>query len=429
MNSLADWLAHLEGLHPKGQGGIELGLERVNRVKDELRQVQHCPLIIVGGTNGKGSTCAYVESIYNHAGYRVGCYTSPHLLAYNERVRVDGRSIDDAALCVAFSKVEAARQSAGNVALTYFEFGTLAAWEVFATSRVDVIILEVGLGGRLDAVNAYDADCAVVTGIALDHTDWLGLTRESIGYEKAGIYRGGRPAICADPEPPQSLIDHATAIGARLQCVGRDFDAAFDIDQEEWTFRRGDGSILSGLPKPGLTGACQLRNAAAALAAIESITTRLPVPGSAIRDSLVDVVLPGRFQIFQRQPTIVADVAHNPQAVAGLAENLDAMGHFESTIAVVGMLADKDIAGALAVLRGKVDVWLLAGLDVPRGAAAETLATIHADGKLGGRAECFASPAAAMARAAKLAGENDRIVIFGSFYTVAAFLREKNLNA
>lgn len=429
LNSLTEWLAHLESLHPKGQGGIVLGLERVNRVKAELRQRQRCPLIIVGGTNGKGSTCAYLESIFTHSGYRVGCYTSPHLLVYNERVRVDHQSVDDAALCRAFAKVEAARQAAGNVALTYFEFGTLAAWEVFAASRVDVIILEVGLGGRLDAVNVYDADCAVVTGIALDHTDWLGPTRESIGHEKAGIYRPDKPAICADPEPPQSLIEHATAIGARLQLVGRDFVAVTEAGKTNWTFRNSDGSVIAGLPKPGLHGAYQLNNAAAVLAVLESLRASLPVPRAAIERGLLDVHLPGRFQVFPGRPTMVADVAHNPQAVAGLAENLDAMGCFAHTIAVVGMLADKDIAGALAALRGKIDVWLFATLDVPRGASAETLAAVHSAGNLGGRAECLASPTEALERAAKLADGNDRIAVFGSFYTVAAFLRATKGNA
>lgn len=429
LNSLTEWLAHLESLHPKGQGGIELGLERVNRVKAELHQTQCCPVIIVGGTNGKGSTCAYLEAIYAHAGYRVGCYTSPHLLAYNERVRVERRAIDDERLCAAFATVEAARQSAGNVALTYFEFGTLAAWEVFAANRVDVVILEVGLGGRLDAVNAYDADCAVVTGIALDHTDWLGPTRETIGYEKAGIYRAGKTAICADPAPPKALIDHATAIGAHLQRVDRDFSAQYAHEAADWVFRGSDGATITGLPLPGLRGSCQMRNAAAVLAVIEAMRPVLPVSKEAIDRGLNDMALPGRFQILPGKPTVVADVAHNPQAVAALAENLDAMRGFEKTIAVVGMLADKDIAGALAALSGKVDVWLLAGLDAPRGASVEALAAIHASGHLGGRAECFASPAEAMACAVKLAGENDRIVAFGSFYTVAAVLRATNDNA
>ncbi|HLO62658.1 MAG TPA: bifunctional folylpolyglutamate synthase/dihydrofolate synthase, partial [Azonexus sp.] len=222
-----DWLQHLEGLHPKGQAGIELGLERIRRVKAALGQRQHCPVIIVGGTNGKGSTCAYLENIIDRAGYKVGCYTSPHLLDYNERVRLNGRPVSDEALCAAFARVEAARLTAGAngeaVALTYFEFGTLAAWEIFAEAKVEAAVLEVGLGGRLDAVNAYEPDISIVTTVALDHTDWLGPDRESIGFEKAGIYRAGKPAFCADPNPPQRLLDHAAAISADLRLIGRDF--------------------------------------------------------------------------------------------------------------------------------------------------------------------------------------------------------------
>lgn len=421
MKTLSDWLAHLESLHPKGQGGIELGLDRVLRVKDALRQTQDCPVIIVGGTNGKGSTCAYLEAIYTLAGYRVGCYTSPHLLEYNERVRVDRQSIDDETLCRAFERVEAARKSAGKVALTYFEFGTLAAWEVFAACRVEVVVLEVGLGGRLDAVNAYEPDCSVVTGIALDHTDWLGSTREAIGFEKAGIFREGKVAICADPEPPQSLLDHAAAIRSKLQLLGRDF--TYSVEVSQWEFRGNDGHVLCGLPHPGLKGACQLRNAAAVLSAVDALKQRLPVSEQAVRRGLVEVELPGRFQIVSRRPFVVLDVAHNPQAVAGLAENLGEMGAFDKTIAVVGMLADKDIAGALSALAGKIDIWLLASLDVPRGAPASVLAGIVAESGLGGSVESFASPQEAFKCAAKLAGENDRILSFGSFYTVAAVLR------
>jgi dihydrofolate synthase / folylpolyglutamate synthase len=424
-SSLALWLRHLESLHPKGQGGIELGLERVSRVKAELQQTQNCPLIIVGGTNGKGSTCAYLEAIYTFAGYRVGCYTSPHLLEYNERIRVDRAPVDDATLCQAFAKVEAARQAAGNSALTYFEFGTLAAWEVFAARQVEIVILEVGLGGRLDAVNVYEADCAIVTGIALDHTDWLGPTRESIGYEKAGIYRRGQPAICADPEPPKSLLDHAAAISADLRLLGRDF--GYFGDKTQWTFwqRENEGAVTrrGGLANPSLRGACQLRNASAVLTAVDALKYRLPVSMQAIRRGLLEPELKGRFQVVPGRPVVVLDVAHNPQAVSVMADNLGEMGFFEKTIAVVGMLADKDIAGALGTLAGKIDVWLLASLDVPRGASAEALAAVVESGKLGGQVECCASPEEAFMRAAKRAGENDRILTFGSFYTVAAVMR------
>ena len=422
MKTLSDWLEHLESLHPKGQGGIELGLDRVACVKAVLQQTQRCPLIIVGGTNGKGSTCAYLEAIYTAAGYRVGCYTSPHLLDYNERVRIAKAPIDDETLCQAFAKVEAARQEAGNVALTYFEFGTLAAWEAFAAAQVDVLILEVGLGGRLDAVNIYDADCTVVTGIALDHTDWLGSTREAIGFEKAGIFRSGTAAICADPEPPQSLLDHAAAMGTDLQVLGRDF--GYSGDKTQWAYWGRDDQRRSGLAYPALRGGCQLRNASAVLAVLEVLNERLPVSMQAIHTGLIKVELPGRFQVLQGRPLVILDVAHNPQAVSGLAANLDEMGVFDKTIAVVGMLGDKDIAGALAALRGKIDVWLLAGLDVPRGASVEMLAGVVARANLGGNVERFASPLAAFAHAVKHAGENDRILVFGSFYTVAAVLRE-----
>ena len=422
MKTLSDWLVHLESLHPKGQGGIELGLERVALVKAALQQTQRCPLIIVGGTNGKGSTCAYLEAIYTAAGYRVGCYTSPHLLDYNERVRIAKAPIDDESLCAAFAKVEAARQAAGNVSLTYFEFGTLAAWEAFAAGGVEVLILEVGLGGRLDAVNIYDADCAVVTGIALDHTDWLGATREAIGFEKAGIFRPQTAAVCADPEPPQSLLDHAAAIGADLQVLGRDF--GYVDEQTQWQYWGPHEQRRSGLAYPALRGACQLRNASAVLSVLDVLMARLPVSAQAIGTGLLEVELPGRFQVMPGHPRIILDVAHNPQAVAGLAANLDGMEGAGRTIAVVGMLADKDIAGALAALRGKIDLWLLAGLDVPRGASVETLAGIVAEAELGGNIERFASPLEAFAQAVKLAGDNDRILVFGSFYTVAAVLRE-----
>ena len=425
MKTLSDWLAHLEGLHPKGQGGIELGLERVARVKAVLQQRQTCPVIVVGGTNGKGSTCATLDAVYRSAGYRVGCYTSPHLLAYNERVRIDGVPVDDASLCTAFGRVEAARLAAGNVALTYFEFGTLATWEVFAARRAQVIILEVGLGGRLDAVNVYDADVAVVTGIALDHTDWLGPTRETIGFEKAGIFRGGKPAICSDSQPPQSLLEYAVSIGADLRLIGRDFGNV--RDGEGWSFWNRLGKPRDGLPLPALFGAHQLDNASAVLSVVDALQDRLPLPLSAVRGGLQEVSLAGRFQQVSERPAIVLDVAHNPQAVAGLAESLDAMRKFRQTFAVVGMLADKDIAGALVALSGKIDVWLLAGLGVPRGATAEALAVVVAGNAgetgLGGRFECHASPEDAFRRAVGLAGENDRIVVFGSFYTVAAALR------
>ena len=429
MKNLAAWLAHLESLHPKGQAGIELGLERARRVKDELGQKQHCPVIVVGGTNGKGSTCAYLESIARRAGYRVGCYTSPHLLDYNERVRIDGRPATDAQLCAAFAKVEAARQRAGGIALTYFEFGTLAAWEVFAAAGVEAAILEVGLGGRLDAVNIYEPDAAIVTTVALDHTDWLGSDREAIGFEKAGIYRRGRPAFCADAQPPQSLLDHAAAIGADLRLIGRDFGFERNPGQDgenrlqwRWWCRSGQRLVKRALAYPGLRGPTQLFNAAVALAALDSIGQLLPVTMQAIRPGLIETELPGRFQVLPGKPAIVLDVGHNPQAVKVLADNLAGMGFFDNTHGVVGMLADKDIAGALLPLKGKVDYWYAATLGGPRGTEAEALAAIIAAGDLGGEVSCHPSPTTALQAARARAGESDRILAFGSFYTVSGAL-------
>ncbi|WP_265948418.1 bifunctional tetrahydrofolate synthase/dihydrofolate synthase [Dechloromonas sp. A34] len=429
MRSLEDWLTHLEGLHPKGQAGIELGLDRIRKVKTALGQVQHCPVIVVGGTNGKGSTCAYLESIIGHAGYKVGCYTSPHLLAYNERVRLNGRPVDDAALCAAFARVEAARQQAGDIALTYFEFGTLAAWEVFSATGVEAAILEVGLGGRLDAVNAYEPDVAIVTTVALDHTDWLGADRESIGFEKAGIFRTGRPALCADPNPPQRLLDHAAAIGADLRLIGRDFgferpaaETGENRLQWRWWCRSGDKLIKRALAYPGLRGPTQLYNAAVALAALEALGDRLPVTMQAIRPGLIETELAGRFQVVPGKPAIVLDVGHNPQAIKVLADNLSGMGFFDRTYAVVGMLNDKDIVGALLPMKGKIDFWHVATLSGPRGTSADFLASVITSAGLGGEIICHASPAAAMQAAKGAAAESDRILAFGSFYTVAGAL-------
>ena len=429
MKTLEDWLAHLEGLHPKGQAGIELGLERIRLVKDALGQTQNCPVIVVGGTNGKGSTCAYLENIIVTAGYRVGCYTSPHLVAYNERVRVNGRLASDDALCAAFARVEVARQQTGNVTLTYFEFGTLAAWEVFADAGVEAVILEVGLGGRLDAVNAYEPDISIVTSIALDHTDWLGPDRESIGFEKAGIYRTGKPAFCADPNPPQSLLDQAAAIGADLRLIGRDF--GFERAQGEsnenrlqwrWWCRSGDALVKRTLAYPGLRGPIQLFNAAVVLAALDALTGQLPVTMQAIRPGLIETELAGRFQVVPGKPAIVLDVGHNPQAVKVLADNLSTMGFFDRTYAVLGMLNDKDIVGALQPLKGKIDYWHVATLTGGRGTSAEKLAAIITDSELGGEIVCHASPLLAMQAAKGLAAESDRILAFGSFYTVAGAL-------
>jgi len=419
--TLADWLAYLEAQHPQGAAGIELGLERVLAVSQALHQRQNVPVVSVAGTNGKGSTCAMLERILACAGYCVGLYTSPHLLDYNERVRIGGTPVGDAALCDSFARVEAAR---GNVALTYFEFGTLAAWECFAAANVDVVVLEVGLGGRLDATNIYDADCAIVSGIDIDHTEYLGATREQIGFEKAGIFRPGKPAICADPQPPQSLLKHAAKIGADLRLIGTDFGYA--RQEGQWQFWTRDGENIvrrSGLAYPGLRGATQLQNASGALAALAALQERLPVAMQDIRRGLLEVELPGRFQVLPGRPTLVLDVAHNPQAARVLAENLGSMAFHPETWAVFGMLRDKDIAAVVRALAGRVTRWLPCSLSGTRAASAAELAHILAQEKIEAPV-LFASPAEAFLYAQENAGEDDRILIFGSFLTVADVLRE-----
>jgi dihydrofolate synthase/folylpolyglutamate synthase len=412
--SLGEWLDYIERLHSRP---IVLGLDRVRRVGDALGIVQGPPVITVGGTNGKGSTCAMLERILACAGYRVGLYTSPHLLRYNERVRVAGVPVPDEALAEAFLEVELARL---DVPLTYFEFGTLAAWQVFSRSRLDALILEVGMGGRLDAVNIVDADCAVVTNVDLDHTEFLGATREQIGYEKAGIFRPGRPAIVADPNAPATLLGHAESLGADCRLLGRDFGFVTDANQWQFWSRRGDRIVRrGGLAHPALRGASQLLNASAAIAALESMAGLLPVSMQDIRRGLMEVELPGRFQILPGRPTVVLDVAHNPHAAASLAANLGDMGFFDRTWAVFGMLKDKDVAGVVERVASRIDRWLLASLDGPRGASAGQLAEVL---ELMGIAQCadqFVGPAVAYRAAQEQAAQNDRIVVFGSFLTVA----------
>ncbi|MBI4997663.1 MAG: bifunctional tetrahydrofolate synthase/dihydrofolate synthase [Rhodocyclales bacterium] len=417
--TLDDWLAFIERQHAQP---IALGLDRVRSVAEVLGQRRACPLILVGGTNGKGSTCAMLERILLAAGYRVGLYTSPHLIRYNERVRIGGRPVGDDALCTGFERVEATRRkvSRGDTPLTYFEFGTLCAWEVFAAEPLDAIILEVGLGGRLDATNLYDPDVAIVTGIDLDHMDYLGPTREHIGYEKAGIFRPGRPAICGDAGPPQRLLDHAAAIGADLQVLGRDF--GYERQEGQWQFRGRHGK-RSGLAFPALRGNRQLDNASCVLAALDELRERLPVAMQDIRRGLAEVELAGRFQVLPGRPAVVLDVAHNPHAARVLADNLGGMAFHPRTWAVFGMMRDKDIAGVVAAMRGRVDRWLPATLAGSRAASAAELAANLAAGGVEGPLPTFASASAAFAYAQEQAGEDDRIVVFGSFLTVADVMR------
>ena len=412
--SLAEWLDYIERIHPKS---IQLGLERVAKARDSLGRSTPAVLVAVAGTNGKGSTCAMLESILLAAGYKVGLYTSPHLLRYNERVRLGGAPASDERLCAAFEAVERSR---GDVTLTYFEFGTLAAWEIFTSEALDAVILEVGLGGRLDAVNVFDADCALLTSVDLDHMDYLGDTRELIGAEKAGIFRAGKPAIVADPDPPASVLDRARAVGATLRLIGRDF--GFIPQGRQWMYW-GPRGRRGGLAAPALRGERQLANAAAALVALDELRERLPVAMQDVRTGLARVELPARFQVLPGRPTVVLDVAHNPQAARVLAENLGNMGFYPETYAVFGMLGDKDLVGVCRALKDKFSAWFVAGLSVPRGAGASRLAAALKTAEASGEVTCFENPRDAYAAARIRAGENDRIVVFGSFHTVAEVMQ------
>lgn len=410
--TLDDWLAHCERLHPKT---IDMTLERAAAVRDRLGLAFRVPVITVAGTNGKGSTCAMLESVALAAGYRVGLYIKPHLVHFEERCRVNGASVDAAALLPHFEAVEAARQ---GITLTYFEFTTLAILRLLSMADLDLVILEVGLGGRLDAVNCIDTDCAVITSIDLDHVEYLGPDRESIGREKAHVMRPGKPAVVSDPVPPASVVAHGEAIGADLWLVGRDFNTSGDRQQWGWA---GRGRRYTGLGYPALRGANQLVNAAGVIAAFEALRERLPVSAQALRQGFASVELPGRFQIVPGQPTLVLDVAHNPQSVAALALNLDAMGFYPRTRAVFGAMRDKDIAGALVKLRPLVDAWYCCDLPTARAAKATELAAAIGPAH---ETHCHASPSAALAAAAAASDPADRIVVFGSFFTVGGVLQD-----
>ena len=421
--TLADWLVHCERLHPKT---IDLTLARMQVMCERLDLGIGAPLVVVAGTNGKGSTCAMLEAIALEAGYRVGLHTSPHLVRFEERCRIDGRAVDAAALLPHFEAVERVRD---ELELTFFEFTLLAIVRLLAAERLDLVVLEVGLGGRFDAVNAFDADCAVITSIAIDHTEYLGTTREAIGFEKAGIMRAGRPVVVSDPLPPRSVVAHATAVGADLWLSGRDFRFAGDRQQWNWAGRE---LRYSGMAYPALRGANQLLNAAGVLAAFEALRESLPISAQAVRGGFARVELPGRFQIVPGEPTLVLDVAHNPHAVAALAHNLDQMGFHPRTHAVFGAMGDKDIAAMLCRMAPLVDSWHFTDLPTPRAASAQRLHELHAGLVLTGqtrgpvdvRAACHASPALALNAALEAADPADRILVFGSFFTVGGVLED-----
>jgi dihydrofolate synthase/folylpolyglutamate synthase len=410
VNSLDEWLRYIEQQHPQS---IALGLERVAEVLARMQLVLDFAVITVTGTNGKGSTCAMLESILRCAGYRTGLYTSPHLLRYNERVRIAGVEASDAALCASFAAVEQARR---DVPLTYFEFGTLAAFALFSKAGLDVAVLEVGLGGRLDAVNVVDPHCAVLTSVGIDHVDYLGPTREDIGHEKAGIFRPGRPAVVAEPDPPQSVV---SAQGEKL-FLGKQF--GFLAEPHQWSYW-GPGGKRGGLAYPALRGRLQVRNAAAALCALDTLHMRIPVAMQDVRRGLAEVQLPGRFQVIPGRPQVILDVAHNAQAAKALAANLADSGFAPETFAVCGMLRDKDIAAVVRELAPRITRWHLASLPGPRGAQAADIAQ-HVRGNV----QQHDSPAQAFQAARAAAAESDKIVVFGSFLTVADVMAWLNNN-
>ena len=436
---LASWLEHIEGMHPRGQAGIELGLERVAIVAAELRQATRLgnkPILTVAGTNGKGSVVTYLSTILDRAGYTVGTYTSPHLVRFNERIRLNGTPADDAMITAAFEAVEAARAVTGE-SLTYFEFTTLAAMEVFLEADVDMLVLEVGLGGRLDAVNLYDPTVSVITGVALDHQDYLGDSREAIALEKIGVARTGLPVVIAEPDMPVAALKQLAAMGARVYLIGEEFGFEPLPGEEgkpsiQWRYwLRQPGTPIEsiqrrgGLAYPGLRGKIQLRNAAAAMTAIECLQQRLPVAMGAIRRGLLESELAGRFQVIPGPPDLVLDVAHNPEAAQVLATNLGQLAFAHTQHAVLGMMLDKDWVGVLQPMVKQIGHWYLAPVDSPRSASpAQLQETLLGLGVKPTQIESFENPAAAYAAARKTATESDRIVAFGSFLTVADVLRD-----
>lgn len=414
--NLESWLSHCEQLHPQT---IDMGLDRIRQVADRMALKFDCPVITVAGTNGKGSTCAMLESVWRHAGYQTGLYTSPHLVHFEERCRLNGQPAAADLMVTHFAKVEAAR---AEVSLSYFEFTSLALFSLLASAHLDVVILEVGLGGRLDAVNIIDPDCAVITSIDLDHQALLGDTREAIGFEKAGIMRAQRPVVVCDPSPPESVLSHAKSLDADVWRVG--VDVQFTGDAQQWTWK-GRGRTYSGLAYPALRGANQLLNAAGVLAVLEAMRPSLPVTAQAIRLGLSLVEWVGRFQILPGQPAIVLDVAHNPHAASALAHNLDAMGFYPRTHAVMGAMMDKDLPGMFKRLMPLVDHWYFCDLPTPRAASAAQLQAFWQTQQPLATATSSqsASPSEALELAMSRADPTDRILVFGSFFTVGGVLQ------
>ncbi|MEE9358696.1 bifunctional tetrahydrofolate synthase/dihydrofolate synthase [Candidatus Vondammii sp. HM_W22] len=414
--SLQEWLDWQSGLHPRE---IELGLERIKTVWKRLHPGPlSCNIITVAGTNGKGSCVAFLDAMLRAGGYRTGCYTSPHLIRYNERIRIDGEEATDDRLCQAFERIDQARE---NSTLTYFEFGTLAALEIFARDELDVAILEVGLGGRLDAVNIIDPDVALITTVDIDHTDWLGDTRDQIGLEKAGIMRPGCPVVFGGSQVPDSVVLHAGDVAATLFVPGSDF--SYQTDGQSWHWQGREHHRYS-LPMPYLRGRFQLQNASAVLMALECLDQQLPLSQQAIRTGLQSVLLPGRFQVIGQAPMTILDVAHNPEAARALANNLKDMFCSGSTRAIFSMLADKDVEQVARIIAPFVDHWYITELKGERVASCEMLSqSIEAAGVPAGEITRYVTLTAALAAAKSEAEESDRLLVFGSFYMVGEVLQ------
>ncbi len=412
--SLREWLDYQQQLHPTE---IELGLERLRKVWKRLHPGQYQPLIIsVAGTNGKGSCVAYLHAILRAASWRVGSYTSPHLIRYNERIHIDDEEVDDDELCMAFERIEKCR---GEITLTYFEFGCLAALDLFSRHQLDVVVLEVGLGGRLDAVNLMDADAALVTSIGIDHEAWLGDSRDAIGAEKAGILRAAQPAVYAETDMPAGFLQTARAIGAQLYHVGDDYH--YTIGQDAWNWRC-DAAQHHALPLPSMRGDYQIQNAAGVLMVLHLLREQLPVSRKALEQGLIQANLPGRFQIIAAEPLIILDVAHNQEAAAVLAANLASMQLHGKLRALFSMYADKPLQAVVATLENVVDEWYLYPLDDVRGCSVEELSAAVL--QAGGDAEvnCSDSLQNAFQDAKQASAAGDVILIFGSFGVVGEAL-------
>jgi dihydrofolate synthase / folylpolyglutamate synthase len=417
--TLTAWLAWQETLHPSR---IDLRLERVGAVWDALGLGLGCPVITVGGTNGKGSVVAYLDEMYRAAGYRTCAYTSPHLLRYNERIRIDGAEADDAAICAAFARIDAAR---GDAQLTYFEFGTLAALLLFAEAAPDVVLLEVGLGGRLDAVNIIDADVSVVTTIGRDHMAWLGDTPEQIAFEKAGIFRAGRPAIIGQADAPLRLRERAVEIGAVPLQLGRELHWRPAAGQ--WQWQGPDGAVRDALPAPALRGRYQYDNAAAAIGAVHCLNERLPVSNAALRQGLHRVRLPGRFTVLPGRPRWILDVAHNADGARALAGNLAALDATGGRHALVGISTDKEAGAIAGALADWVDEWHLVAAPGDRGMPVDVLADAIAEALPGARMQRHADIDAAIGALAGTLSEDACVLVLGSFTMVEAALRNPRI--